>query len=426
MSSVDQSEPPPPRLEEPPPPPRPPPPPLRPLQPSEIDPLAPPDASDEIINDEIINVPSSSPELPTTQLRELTLAQRAEIGSQHRELLRLRSVVDSAESERVRLAQRVAKLTSERDQYLLGLTNASQLVQELRIAAERADAVHEQQRKEDTATFQANVRRLLAEKASLHDEVELMTSQKDALTEALVKANHALGEVRLDSEEADAYKQQHREAAERLQSGLAERDAAKSIAEQLREQSRQLSEQLATARQTITAQVASADQLRQQLESATESRDHAQQAAQRGSVRGRRLEASLLALTTEMRSLELALASAASGAAHARSRERCQVATCLVEVAVAEAAEAAAMDVARRHAAQAAAATAERSAAAAARDESVKETRDAREGSEARIASLTAERDSALGELAAQKRVTDSLRAELRKAMKQVASTPAS
>ena len=218
---------------------------------------------------------AASLDVPVEKLRELAHAQQLEIAAQHRELLRLRTVAESAESERLLLARRVASLTSERDQYLQGFTEATQRVQVLREAAERADALHNQQRKEDTATFQANLRRLLSEKATLLEEIELVAGQKDALTEALVKANHSLETSRIATEEAEAYKQQHREAAERLQAGLAERDAAKLTAQHHKQQTANLQQQLSAAQQAIASQAVGVDALRTQLEASQQLGDEA-------------------------------------------------------------------------------------------------------------------------------------------------------
>ena len=70
------------------------------------------------------------------------------------------------------------------------------------------------------------LRRLLSEKATLLEEVELISGQKDALTEALVKANHQLAESSRCEEELALFKAQHAEGAERLQAALAEGAAA--------------------------------------------------------------------------------------------------------------------------------------------------------------------------------------------------------
>lgn len=333
--------------------------------------------------------------------------------------------MESSEAERLRLARIAASLTSERDQYLHGLREASERVNALRLAAERADAIHEQQRKEDTATFQANLQRLLSEKASLHDEVELISSQKDVLTEALVQANRTVEQSRIAYEEAEAYKQQHREAAEQLQAGFAERDAARLTAHHHKQQATKLHEQLAAAQKAIEMQSISVDALRQELECSKEVGDEAKRAAQRGATRNRRLEASLLCLSAELTALERAHANAATAADEAERRETCHLATCLAEVATAEETEARTRELARSRAATADAAVAERSAAAARAQESARAAGEAQASSAEQIVTLTKERDGALSELAAQRRVADSLRLELKKAMKAQAQAPA-
>jgi hypothetical protein len=290
-------------------------------------------------------------------------------------------------------------------------------VQVLREAAERADALHNQQRKEDTATFQANLRRLLSEKATLLEEIELVAGQKDALTEALVKANHSLETSRIATEEAEAYKQQHREAAERLQAGLAERDAAKLTAQHHKQQTANLQQQLSAAQQAIASQAVGVDALRTQLEASQQLGDEAKRAAQRGAVRSRRLEASMLCLCAEIRGLEQACDAAERAAASAGARERCHVGVCVAEVAHAEATASKALELARQAAAESASAKAQCSTATTEREQSARATSEAEQSREAAVAALTAERDRALGELAAQRRVADSLRLELKKAM---------
>ena len=72
----------------------------------------------------------------------------------------------------MKLARHVASLTGERDNYLKGLAQQSQeLAASKREVQALADA-HIQERKDDTALFQANLRRLLSEKAKLHEEAE--------------------------------------------------------------------------------------------------------------------------------------------------------------------------------------------------------------------------------------------------------------
>ena len=141
----------------------------------------------------------SSPTMATTApadagaLRALVDAQRRELASQHSDLSRLQTQLSVAETERVKLARLVAGLTTERDQYLSGLTEASQRLTAMREAAADAEQLHLRDRKDDTALFQQNLQRLLLEKAQLHEEVEATSGQKDALTEALATAAQPAG-----------------------------------------------------------------------------------------------------------------------------------------------------------------------------------------------------------------------------------------
>ena len=256
--------------------------PSEPLPPSSIEPPPPSSSQPPPPSSELL--PSSSATLPYEQLRELERAQRAEITSQHQELLRLRQQMQSSEAERLRLARIAASLTSERDQYLIGLREASERVNALRLAAERADAIHEQQRKEDTATFQANLQRLLSEKASLHEKSS--SSPRSIGMEALVQANGPSSN-RASHTRRRRYKQ-HREAAEQLQAGLAERDAAKLTAHHHKQQATKLHEQLAAAQKAIEMQSISVDALAG-ARCSKEVGDEAKRAAQRGDRR--RLEA---------------------------------------------------------------------------------------------------------------------------------------
>ena len=105
-------------------------------------------------------------ELDLDALRALAAAQRLQ-------LLQLRPQIASAESERVKLARRVASLTAERDGYLQGVTQtAQQLATAQRVQHATAEA-HAKERADDNNLFQANLRRLLSEKSKLHEEAEM-------------------------------------------------------------------------------------------------------------------------------------------------------------------------------------------------------------------------------------------------------------
>ena len=366
--------------------------------------------------------------LPVEQLRALCAAQRRELTAQHADIALLRPSLSSAETERVKLARRVTSLTAERDQYLKGMTEASQRLaaakeesNNLRSALRSADELHERQRKDDTSLFQANLRRLLDEKSALTEEIEMMSGQKDALTEALVKANHSLEHSGRLSEELQTYRAQHREAAERLQAGIAERDAARLTAQHHQHASARLQGQLGSAQAAIAKQAKQIDSSRNELDAAQSSAAEATGAAERNAARARRLEASILLLAAEMSTLEASHAAATAAAAAAGSREACHVATCVADVARSEGALTRALDVARRRCDEAAAAKAERSAASAESEESARLREEAEAQTRGQLTALTAERDSAVSELAAQKRVADSLRQELKKAMQKAA-----
>ena len=105
-------------------------------------------------------------ELGADALRSLASAQRLQ-------LLQLRPQIASAESERVKLARRVASLTAERDGYLQGVTQASQQLAAAQRAQHAAAEAHARERQDDNNLFQANLRRLLSEKAKLHEEAEM-------------------------------------------------------------------------------------------------------------------------------------------------------------------------------------------------------------------------------------------------------------
>ena len=122
-----------------------------------------------------------------------------------------------------------------------------------------------------------------------------------------------------------------------------------------------------------------------------------------------------------MSTLEASHAAATAAAAAAGSREACHVATCVADVARSEGALTRALDVARRRCDEAAAAKAERSASSAESEESARLREEAEAQTRGQLTALTAERDSAVSELAAQKRVADSLRQELKKAMQKAA-----
>ena len=100
---------------------------------------------------------------------------------------------------------RITALTAERDSYRDGLAEATR----------RISALQECQRT-DRELVAANMERVLEEKARLLEEIEVITAQKDTITEALVVANRELGERQLlrdptaeGSEEVALWKAEH-------------------------------------------------------------------------------------------------------------------------------------------------------------------------------------------------------------------------
>ena len=108
-------------------------------------------------------------------LKRLVEAQRHELASQHSDCSLLRSALSNSEAERAKLIRLVAGLTAERDSYLAGMTEASERLAVAREAAAREEAARKAERKDDTRLFQANLQRLLLEKAQLHEEVETVS-----------------------------------------------------------------------------------------------------------------------------------------------------------------------------------------------------------------------------------------------------------
>ena len=151
-----------------------------------------PDEAMEAIRDSGDSSLMATMEANAGELRALVDAQRRELASQHSDLSRLQVQLSVAETERVKLARLVTGLTAERDQYLMGLTEASQRLTAMREAAAEVEQLHLRDRKDDTALFQQNLQRLLVEKAQLHEEVEATCGQKDALTEVRVRTNSQL------------------------------------------------------------------------------------------------------------------------------------------------------------------------------------------------------------------------------------------
>jgi hypothetical protein len=332
----------------------------------------------------------------------------------------LPSMQDVSDDDRDAMARRLASLTAERDQYLQAVEQVSQQLKVTREAAARADAAHSKQTKEDTALFQANLRRLVSEKAALHEEFEIVSGQKDALTEALVKANMQLEHIGRLREEVQTWRQQHAEAAERLQAAFADRDRAERAVQEERQKSAALEGQLAAARRAIETQGRGVDSLRRELDVAGRACDEAKLVGHRSALRAKALDIDVRLLVGEMRDLdERELRASAGAAVAAAQRESVHVSTCVAALEDSEADVEAANNYARHSVAEAA-----RVASARAAEEESARQLEAREADE-QLARLSAERDAALGEAAAQRRVADSLRQELRKCMGRAAATAA-
>lgn len=355
---------------------------------------------------------ASGPSGDEAALRALVAAQRRELSCQGAQLAEKHAQLASAETERVQLARQLGVLDAEREQLAANLSaSATQLA--------RLNQIHTQERKDDTSLFQENLQRLLSEKARLLEEVEEATKQKDVLTEALVHANGQLGHAARLSEELATWKAQHAEATERLQRALSERDGAKASAAAL-------TKQLEAARGALGSHAQGVERLRAELDASS-----AQAAAL--ATKGRREARDRAALARELRDVESAWRSAADGADAADALLRCQVATCVASLAECEHGAEAASSLARRKSDAAAAASAEARAAQAAlvevreaRDDAAKRTSVDHHETSRQLGALAAERDGALAELASAKRVAESLRLELKKAMRSAsAAAPA-
>lgn len=317
----------------------------------------------------------------------------------------------------MQLRRRIGSLTAERDNYLSGLTQQSQNLAAAKRELKVAEARHVQERKDDTLLFQDNLKRLLAEKSKLIDEAELVSGQKDALTEALVKANFQLSNFARIDEELRLFKVQHAEGAEQQQQAFASRDAAMSNAAEVRRERDKLQEQLAAMSSAMQATASGVDRLRTELEGAKSMGDASRLSHLRAESRAARLDASVRSLVTELSGLDESHASTTAQLAASRDRadaERvCYAATLAAD-------DATISDLTQRTRTIGAEADHSVAASSAARDDAARladESASALVASEAQVATLTAERDAATGELAAQKRVADSLRQELKKAM---------
>ena len=207
---------------------------------------------------------------------------------QHAELARLRLSLETTEGERASLARRVASLSAERESCMRDMAETSRKLAAAQRAAEAAEAARRVERKEDEALFNANLQRLLGEKAQLLDEVEMASGQKDALTEALVAANASVAQSRRLDEELETWKKLHKTVTEQLQVAHTERDAAR--AEIVRERSSRAGEtsKLRSSHAALAAQSDGISKLQCELEAALADAERARSDARASEERARR------------------------------------------------------------------------------------------------------------------------------------------
>ena len=183
----------------------------------------------------------------------------------------------------------------------------------------------------------------------------------------------------------------------------------------------QLKEQLIAARLAVTQRKGDAERLRADWESARSTGEETRASLIRAESRNRRLDSSITSLSSELRALESEHASNASSSGDTIRRLRMELAT-LHSCALRRRCTAAegAFHLEQRDGGRAKVGVRECDCLCDAVQQQ-QETASRLEAAEAQIAELTAERDGALGELASQKRVADSLRLELKKAMQKAA-----
>ena len=357
----------------------------------------------ELAADVALAVSSVAGPSDVRSLQALVTALRCELGTQASELARGREGLATAERERVHLAQALRLLVSEREE-------AKSRLAEARARLASLDDLHTQERKDDTQLFQSNLQRLLADKARLVEEVEEGARQKDVLTEALARVHQELRRSQRLNEERGLIAAQHSEVTERLQSALSERDKARA---ELQTRDKQLE----ATRGALAAHARGVERLRAELEAVT---------VKSGAVaaRARRDETERYALAAELIDVERAWAAAFADAHEVRSLRSAEVSACLGAISEADQEAAEALSTARTQLALADGARLDAEAARSALA-AFREVRDAkaslsvasREQSESQLRQLSAERDSYLAELAAQKRISESLRSELKKAL---------
>eukprot|EP00967_Tisochrysis_lutea_P155031 scaffold309329_cov30-Tisochrysis_lutea.AAC.2 len=287
----------------------------------------------------------------------------------------------------------------------------------------------EQERQVDLNTWHENLARLLEEKARLIEEVETMQNQKDGITEALVRAHRQLKDQGRVAEEREMFKQQHNQArvlllqrSEELMLTQEELRVARNDARVAAASRTQLAEQLQEARSTLAMSMAAQAKLREELARArsdglaAETRHLQVQAAlSAGEVRSYELAVESRALVVSMEDLEETVQQVMSMAQGMELMNRMQrwlwqssLEECETEVEHA-------LDQLRRYKSSAE----DLAARSVASNVLVEETerRFAEKCDE--MLQLRNERDGKVAELAAVRKLVESLKSELRKAMQQ-------
>ena len=354
-------------------------------------------------------LPLASPDDPpapgadAATLRALVEAQRAELERQHEQLGAARAQL----REQTALAAQLPALQKERDSYLEGMLQATRRA----TASEEARAA---ERKGDKELYAANLQRLLEEKAQRMEEIEVLQAQKDRSMEQLVTASRQSGFEQQLRDELELWKGNHRATTEELQAADAERQR---LADALRAEEEARIAAAARA-EGLVAQLAELTlQLRHAAErhaAATRSaEEHAATAAVRG-AEGAALAAALRDVDDDELSARVAPALDALRAELAAERVAVRCCALSSRRATAERCECG------RGCRCAALAAKREDEAAAARGELERERRRAAADhaeATAAAARLGAEGDTARAELAAQRKLADSLKLELKKAL---------
>jgi hypothetical protein len=285
----------------------------------------------------------------------------------------------------------------------------------------------ERERELDLSTWQNNLSRMLADKARLLEEVETIQGQKDGITEALVRAHQQLREQSRLAEERDAFKVQYNEASvqllhrtSELQLTQQELRVSKDATAAAAAASIEYQQQLETVRATLATSRAAQSKLRAEVEKAHGETSAAEEARARSDASCHAAQASVPRASAETCVLSSMLAEVDAARQGAIQREamaradahvwRSSLRLCEDELGiysrkllgrVEQEAQASAEGARRAELSEAAAAQSERRRLEAC-DEVVR---------------LHGERDSVAAELAAARKLAESLKSELRKSM---------